>query len=497
VAAGHEGPPSRTAPRRVVVIGGGITGLTTAHRLLSTARQKGAPPFAVTLLEERARLGGNIQTERSGGFVIDGGPDSFVIARPHATALCRELGLGDRLISTTERNRRVLVRHGGVLHPLPEGVVLTIPTRVLPLVKSKLFSWPGKARMGLDLLLRRGSAADPSIGEFIRRRLGQEALDRLAAPLLGGIYAGDVDGLSLRSTFPQLLEMEQKYGSLIRGALAQRAALAHGRAQGGPPASPFHSLLGGMGELIDALAASIEKAGGDLRLGARVEAIGRAPSAQNGSSGSSSRLAVRVATAGGSESLEADEVVVTTPAYVAADALAELDGELAAELRRIPYVSTATIALGYARADVPHALDAVGLIIARGEPRRALAATFISSKWVGRAPEGTVLLRIFVGGHRDPAAVALGDDDLVTLAREELGALLGVRARPITARVFRFERSNPQPVVGHGERVRTLRGIASRHPGLHLAGAAFDGVGIPDCVRQAGDVAARIVARSA
>jgi oxygen-dependent protoporphyrinogen oxidase len=471
-----------SAPRRVVIVGGGITGLTAAYRLLRAGRDAAGAPLAVTLLEARARLGGNIQTERRDGLVLDGGPDAFVAARPDATALCKELGIGDRLVGTIEKNRKVYIRQDGVLHPLPEGLVLAVPTRVLPLAKSRLFSWPGKARMGLDLVLpRRRSPHDESVGHFIRRRLGQEALERLAEPLLGGIYAGNVDTLSLRATFPQLLELEEKHGSLIRGALAQRAA--HKPRPGAPAASVFTAPLGGMGELVDTLARTVGELGGEIRVGAEVSAITR---------GEGARFAVRVQ--GSDAAIPADDVLVCTPAFVAADALDGLDRELTGRLRQIPYVSTATVIVGYARADVPHPLDASGVIIPKGEGRRALAATFVTSKWPGRAPADMALIRIFVGGHRDPGVVTLGDDELLALARAELEALIGVRARPLLGRIFRYVRANAQPAIGHGDRLQKMRALTAAHPGLHLAGAAFDGVGIPDCVRQATEAARNIVA---
>jgi oxygen-dependent protoporphyrinogen oxidase len=474
-------------PRRILVVGGGVTGLTVAYRLVQASREgaaEGRRPLAVTLVEERPRLGGNIRTERRDGFVIDGGPDAWVAAKPNATQLCRELGLGDRIIETTERNRRVYVRRGGALHPLPEGVVLTVPTRVVPFALTPLLSMRAKARMALDLVLpRRRDEGDESLGHFIRRRLGREALEQLAEPLLGGIYAGDVEALSIRSTFPQLAAMEERHGSMILGAIAQRRA--QGEAPSGAPKSAFHSLRGGVGELIDALAAAVQAGGGEVRAGVKVDAIAPAAGALAGAP----RFEIRLA---GGPPLLADDVVVAAPAHAAADMVSGLDLEIGAALRLVPYTSTATVLLAYRRADIAHPLDAVGLIIPRTEHRRALAATFASSKWEGRAPEGAALLRVFVGGHRDPEVLLGGDDDLVALAREELAALIGLRAEPIFARVFRFERASAQPVVGHAERVRALRRRAARHPGLHFAGSAFDGVGIPDCVRQATDVARTI-----
>jgi len=477
------------SPRRVVVVGGGVTGLVVAHRLLGGQKGERA---SVTLLEAKPRLGGNIQTERDNGFVIDGGPDSFVVAKPYATDLCKELGLGERLIVTTAKNRRVYIPRRGELHVLPEGVVLTVPTRFLPFAKTRLFSAQAKARMALDLVLppRDKGLGDESIGGFVRRRLGDEALEILGDPLLGGIYAGDVDTLSIRSTFPQLAELEDRHGSLIRGALAERKK--KGR-QSGPPPSPFHSLLGGMGELIEALARRIEQAGGVIRVGAPVVAVERVSGSEAGGD-KPARWVVRYEAPGGDvESIEADDVVMAAPAHAAKRAVEGFDGDLASLLGGIPYLSTATVVLAYARPDVPHPLDAVGVVIPKDERRRILAATFISSKWTGRAPQDAALVRVFVGGHRDPGALAASDEELISLAREELGTLIGVRATPLLARVFRYEQANAQPLVGHRDRVRRIRELARRHPGLHFAGAAFDGVGIPDCVRQANEAAAAVL----
>lgn len=470
--------------RHIAVIGGGVTGLTVAYRLLSSPKRAG---LSVTLIESKPRLGGNIVTERRDGFVIDGGPDSFVVAKPQATALCKELGLGDRLIGTTEKNRRVYLLRHDQLHSLPEGLVLAVPTKFAPFAQSPIFSWPEKVRMGLEPLVpqRSPDQGDESIGSFIRRRLGQQALDILAEPLMGGIYAGDVEKLGIRSTFPQLAELEDKHGSLIRGALAQRRPTT-------PEASPpttFHSLEGGMGELIGALEVAIRKAGGEIVLGAPIQSL--APPRER----TAGRWTVRFGETGASEqTLAVDGLVMCTPAHVASAVCGRFDVELGEMLQRIPYLSTATVVFAFPKSAVPHPLDAVGVIIPKDERRRILAATFISSKWEHRAPDGMVLMRVFVGGHRDPSRLASTDDELVTVGREELARLLNIRAEPLFSRVFRYERANAQPVVGHAQQVQRIRQRAERHPGLWFAGAAYDGVGIPDCVRQAND-AAEVVLR--
>lgn len=461
---------------RVIIVGGGVTGLTLAYRLTKLGR-------AVTLIEARPTLGGNIRTERADGFVIEGGPDSFVAAKPEAAALCRELGLGDRLIGTTAANRRVYVSKAGRLVPLPEGVVLGIPTELRPLITTPVFSWKAKLRMGLDLILpkrRRALSDDESVGGFIRRRLGDDALADLIEPLLGGIYAGDVDALSLRSTFPQLARYEEEHGSLIRAVVATRA---RARAAAGAHPSPFLSLAGGMGELIDALETSLRAAGADLRTDTSLLAIDRP---QQGG------FDVTVRGPDGEAVLHADEVALAIPAHAAARALGQLDPLLEDGLVRTPYVSTATASLGFDASQVAHRLDAVGAIFPKGEGHRILAATFSSSKWAGRAPEGRVLMRVFFGGHANEAILASTDEELIAVAREELGALLGISGSPAIARVFRYPRSNPQPIVGHAERLRDLRRRAPA--GLHFLGAPFDGIGIPDCVRQAEELARQLCA---
>jgi oxygen-dependent protoporphyrinogen oxidase len=476
--------------QRVVVLGGGITGLTAAYRLL----QRGQGAVEVTLVESRTRLGGNIVTDRHGGFIIDGGPDAFLLTKPHATQLCRDIGLGDRLIQTVERNRRVYLQRHGRLHSLPEGLMLTVPTRLLPFVRTPLVSWKGKARVALDLVLpSRADTQDESLAHFVRRRLGREVLDAIAEPLLGGIYAGDIHALSLQSTFPQLAELERKHGSLIRGALVEAAGgtKRDERRTDEQPRSPFYSLLGGMGELVDTLGERITRAGGTVHTGTLATSITNG-GAFLGNRGP--RLSVDLVDAAGArETVPADSVVVAIPAHAAAGVVEPMDPELARMLRSVLYLSTATVALGYAEADIRHPLDALGLLVPASEQRRMLAATFVTSKWAGRAPSRTVLLRVFVGGHREPTVLNHTDEALIALAKDELATVLGIHARPMISRVFRHEHANPQPIVGHADRVRVMRTRAAAIPGLYLAGAGFDGVGIPDCVRQGEDVAAQIL----
>lgn len=467
-------------PLEVVIAGGGITGLATAFRLLERAGDR----VRVTVLEADERLGGKIHTERRDGLVFDGGPDAFVTTKPHATQLCRDVGIGDRLLETMPENRRVYVHQRGKTFHLPEGLLLAVPTRFWPLVKSPLFSWPGLARMGLDLVLppMKGDE-DESISSFLGRRLGQEAVDRLGDPLLGGIYAGDPSKLSIRSTFPQLLELEQKHGSLVRGAMAMRARAPK---RTGPPPSPFHSLRGGMATLPEAVADRVRALGGTIRTRTRIEAIARTEGG-----------AFRVSTTGpgGAAELLADELVLTTPARVSAELLRPISGRAAEELASIAYVSTATCLMAFPRSAVPHPLDAVGVLFPKTPDRRALALTFVTSKWEGRAPEGTVVMRVFLGGYAQGQVAHLPDDELVAIAREELRELLGITEPPTTYTIFRWLDASPQPWVGHEAKMARMREAVAEVPGLSVAGAVIDGVGIPDCARQAQSVASSILAK--
>lgn len=464
--------------RRVVVIGGGITGLATAHALVTGAEKRGVA-VEVTLLERSDRVGGSIRTIRRDGYTIDAGPDSWVASKPQATALAKDLGLESELMPTIEATRRVYIAWKGGLHPLPEGLVLAVPTQVMPMVKTPLFSLAGKARMGLEPLVPRrefGPDDDESIGDFVTRRLGREMTERLAAPLLGGIFAGDATEISIRATFPQFVEMEKKHGSLVVAMRAARKAM--GASSGKPPPSAFLSLKGGVGTLVDALAKSL---GDRIRKGARVARISRADAG---------RWRVEVE---GAEAIVADDVVVAAPSHAAVEALRGVDAELERELGAIQYASTATVFLAYERADVKHPLDAVGFLVPRPLGRPILAATWASSKWEHRAPEGGVLMRAFFGGAWGEELLAKSDEELVETARGELGALMGLEAKPLFSQVFRFVRASPQPKVGHLGRVARIRARLGALGGLHIAASGFDGVGIPDCVRQGNDVATAIL----
>jgi protoporphyrinogen/coproporphyrinogen III oxidase len=466
-------------PLRVVVVGGGIAGLAAAHRLVELARD-GARPLDLVLLEAGDRLGGTIRTERAEGYLLEGGPDSFISEKPWALALAERLGLGPELRRTDDRFRRTYVVRGRRLEPLPDGFLLLAPTRVGPVLRSRVFSWRGKLRLGLDLVLpRRRGTGDESLGSFVRRRLGREALERVAQPLVGGIYTADPDRLSLAATMPRFLALEQEHRSLVLGL--RRAARA-GETAGASGArwSLFVTLAEGMETLVAALARRLPH--GTARL--RTPATAVAPAADGW----------RVHLPDGSR-LPADGVVLAGPAPRMAALVRAAEPGLAGLLDGVAYASSATVALAYPRAAVGHPLDGFGFVVPRVEGRAALACTFSSVKYPGRAPEGAVLLRVFIGGALQADLLERDDQALARLAHDDVAPLLRIAGAPVLARVWRHPRAMAQYEVGHLDRVAAIEARLEALPGLAVAGAAYRGVGIPDCVRS-GEAAAELLTSS-
>jgi oxygen-dependent protoporphyrinogen oxidase len=451
----------------VIVIGGGIAGLAAAYELQRLG-------LHVRLLEAAPRLGGAILTERFDGWVIDGGPDSLLVQKPAAVALCRELGLGDRLQSTIEP-RIAYVLRDGELHAIPEGSFLGFPIRVSALARSSLISLGGKLRMALEVMVpRREHVDDESIAAFVRRRFGAEAVDYLAEPLLAGIHAGDVEMLSLRALFPRLLQAEKDTGSVIRALRALKMQPAAGGA--------FVSLPGGIGELVDAVAGALQA--GTAVLAARVTQLHRAG------------IYVVDSAAG---RFEARAVILAVPAYAAASLLRGLDTTLAALCDAIPYASTATVAFGYHREQVGHPMQGSGFVVPRVERSPLLAATWVTSKWPGRAPPDCALIRGFLGGGRDPSRLDRPDQELIDAVREELESILDLNGPPIFSRLFRWPRQSPQYQVGHLDRVAAIDQRIASISGVFLTGSGFRAIGIPDCIadgRQIAAAAAQYVARA-
>ncbi len=470
--------------RRVVIVGGGITGLATAHAL-----EKATGPSQVRIVEAGPHLGGNLVTVRHNGFIIDGGPDSWVASKPHATRLAREVGLGDELIGTRPDTRKVYIVWQKKLHAMPDGLVLGIPTEMRPFLDTELLGYDAKLRAGLDLVVPRRSFhgdEDESIAGFVSRRLGTDVAERIVNPLLGGIFAGDAQSLSVRACVPQLVEAEAKYGSLIRAMrelkAARRAAAGDvPRGEDGAPVvepSAFLSLKRGVGDLVTNVAHRLRNA--EVLTSTSARRIVRTPDG---------KWAVETAT----ETIVADAVALTLPAYGAARVVEELDPGLASMLREIEYVSTATVFLAYKKFDVRNPLDAVGFLVPRAENRPILACTYVSSKWDHRAPAGQALLRVFVGGAGNEHLLERDDEALSRMAREQILDLLGIDRPPMFSKVFRFDHASPQPHVGHLARMDRLFRRLARWPSLYIGGNGYVGTGIPDAIKQGEEIAARIM----
>jgi len=434
----------------VVIIGGGIAGLAAAFEL----RGRG---LSVRVLERAARPGGVIVTEQFDGWTIDSGPDSLLVQKPAAVTLCRELGIADRLVPTLTPRTAFVLREGQ-LHAITEGSFLGFPITLGALARSRLFSLAGKARMAGEVLTpRRTSDEDESIAAFVGRRFGREAVDYLADPLLAGIHAGDVDRLSIGALFPRLVDAERRSGSVIRALRA-----LHVRPS---PQGAFVSLPGGTGELADTLARAL--APGTVITDARVTGLSQSATYAIDST------AVRV---------RARSIVLAVPAYVTGLLLRPIDSTLADLCEAVPYASTATVAFGYRRDQVSHPLRGTGFVVPRTEGLALLAGTWVSSKWPGRAPNGHVLLRGYLGGGRDPHRLEAADQELLDAAQKELAELLGISGAPLFTRLYRWTRQSPQYEVGHLQRVADIERRLTALPGLFITGSGFRAIGIPDCI---------------
>lgn len=464
--------------RDVIVVGGGISGLAAAHRLTELGRA-GPSGFRVTLLEASDRLGGVIATESAGDLLMELGPDSCITDKPAALRLCERVGLAERLVAPQHGGSKLYTVHRQELTPLPEGFLLMAPTRVGPVLRSPLFSWRGKLRMALEPVLpRRSRGGDESLASFVRRRLGSEVLERVAQPLIGGIYASDPEALSLAAAMPRFPEMERDHGSVVLGTRRAQERRARAEGETGARWGLFVSIDGGMEVLVRGIADALGPEA--PRLGARVRELSWDPGAR------------RWRAAAGSDRFEADAVVCALPAFAAADVLAALDGELARELKSIPFSSTATVNLAYRRSDIAHPLDGYGFVVPHAERRTVTACTFSSVKYAGRAPKDVALLRCFAGGALQPHLLDQPDSVLEAQVREDLEALLGVSGAPTLCRTARYPDGMPQYNVGHLERVERIEARLERFPALALAGKSYRGVGIADCVHSGERAAERI-----
>ncbi len=445
----------------VAIVGGGISGLSTAYYLSKAG-------ISSTLIEARPRLGGVIQTEHIQNCVVEAGPDSFISVKPWAMDLIRELGLESEVIGSNDGERVTYIRRRKRLVPLPDGVQMLVPTKVWPMVATPLVSWPTKIRMGLEYLRRPRSQPcdDRSVAEFVEEHYGREAVDYLAEPLLAGIYGGDPAELSVSSVLPRFVDLESRYGSLTRGVLSERSR------QNGPRQPLFRTLRKGLGSLVDAL----WKATGRTSV---VHGTVKAMEPLRGG--------YRLRIAG--EWLTADHVVLACEAHQAALLTPVVDGRCAELLASIGYNSSITIALGFERNAVRDQMRGFGFLVPKRERRQLLACTWVGNKFPDRVPETLALLRCFAGGD---SAMAESDDALLFAMRQEVREIAGVRAQPVFGEVFRWPRSMAQYTVGHGQRIAELESRLAALAGLHVAGNAYHGIGVPDCVRMGKQAAERI-----
>jgi len=477
--------------RRVVIVGGGITGLAAAYYVEKTAKDAGIE-VAVTLVEREPRLGGKVGTDRIGDFVVEWAPDSFVTYKPWGVQLCREIGIregadaGDaELIPPSIRGFYMLI--GGKLHKMPEELIgLTLST-IKGLWRAPFLTLGGKVRASVEGMIRPvRRSKDESLAAFMRRRFGTEFAKKFAEPLMAGIYAGQPENLSMAAIYPTYFEMERKYGSMSRAIveMSRRRQVEKSASKSGetnPSGSAFFvSIRGGMQVLIDRLAGNVSRI--DMRVGTSVESLAPQPDGAFAASLSSG------------ESIAGDAVLLATPAYATAQLLAPFAPESADELTKIQYASTAVVSLAYRRDDIGHPLNGSGFLVARDEPFPVSGCTWTSSKWANRAPDGAVLIRAFMGfSGSGPNVEEATEEYLAKTAHAALAPLLDIKAEPILAKTYRWLKAMPQYEVGHVERLSKIEAALAAHPNVVLAGAAYRGVGIPDCVRQAKDAAEKVV----
>ena len=467
----------------MAVLGGGITGLSAAFYLLKLAEERGEA-VEVTVLEGSGRLGGRVNTLRRDGFVIERGPDSFLARKLPMIRLAEELGLVGELTGTNPQAKKTYISRDGRLVPMPQGLVMGVPSDGDKFMQTELVSEQGKLRALRETeLAEEANPGDEPVGAFLERRMGREMVERVFEPLLAGIHAGDLYKLGLRATFPQFKRMVEEHGSLIAGTRAAQLAAEAAKAEGGAaapqgtpelPASVFLTFKNGLSTVIEALEQWIRANGGNIRLGARVMEIERPGSAAEGAY----RLRLSDGTA-----CEADQVLVTLPAYVAEELLKPHTDVTA--LSAIRYVSVANVVFGYNAEGFGHDLDGSGFLVPRGEKRLITASTWTSAKWRHTAPEGKRLIRCYVGRAGDEQGVELDDEAMIAAVRRDLRDLMGLEAAPEFAEITRLRHSMPQYPVGHAGAIADFRAeLARRLPGVYATGAAFEAVGLPDCVAQ-------------
>ena len=458
--------------KKIAIVGGGISALACAVDL----KEKG---FDFTLFEKESSVGGKLFTEKIDGFTVEGGPDSYLPEKIWSVQLIKKVGLAGKMLCSNDERKGTFIYSGGRLHPLPEGVMLMVPTMIMPLVRSSLISWSGKIRMGMELFVPpRKDRKDESLAEFVTRRLGRECLEKIAEPLVAGIHTSNPDNMSVLATFPRFVEMERKSGSLIKSMVAAMKKMEP-QNPSGPKMTYFMSMKGGMQELVQGCVSYV---GAErIRTGTAVVAVEKKESGY--------RL-----TFGDGSTADFDAVVLATPSYVTKEIIGGMDEELCGRLSAIEWSSSATISLAFRKEDIKKPLPGFGFIVPRVENRRINACTWSSIKWSYRAPDDTVLVRSFVGGGHHEELVSLGDKELLATVREELREMIGIKAEPVFSKVYRWFKGMPKYTVGHLERIAAIDEKLKGHKGLFLIGCSYRGIGMGDCVKSGFDAAAAIAA---
>jgi len=457
---------------RIAIIGGGISGLTAAFTL-EDQRRAGALEY--TLYESSPHLGGVLRTEHIDGCIVEAGPDSFITEKPWAADLCRTLGLGDQLIGSNDADRITYILVRGRLIPMPDGLMFMVPTKILPTGFSPLFSWTTKLRMAQELFHPPHAAnGDESVASLVERHYGAEMVERLADPLLSGVYGGEAASLSVRAVLPRFAEMERTHGSLGRAMLAARKKMP--RSPNKPATPLFTSLKNGMEQLIETLVPHLNQ--DSLITNAPVQSIEPRTGGWSISAG-----------------LKSDHfnaVIVALPALAAAKVLSTCSPELSSELAAIGYSSSITVGLGYDREVRQSLPPGFGFLVPRSEGKRLLAATFVHNKFPHRAPDDRALLRCFFAGSIAENIWQLSDDAIIAIVRNELQQIVGLRAAPLFARVYKWKSAMAQYGVGHLERLDRIERLRQQFAGLALAGNGFRGIGVPDCVRSGSEAAKQV-----
>ncbi len=466
-------------PVRTVVVGGGITGLAAAHRLIELSTESGTDS-SVLLVESSPRLGGQIRTEHHDRYLLECGPDTLVTSKPAGVSLCERLGLGDEIAGVEARRHGVQILHDGRLIRLPQGLAMLAPAGLAAVLRSPVFSWSGKMRMAAEryVPVRPESVRDESLASFVTRRFGREVAERVAEPIIASLYTADADKLGLGTAMPRLLEMERRYGSITKAfqvARRKHREIAQGKHSGTYAQAAY--LRGGFEKIVERL---VERIGSEqIRTGVRVDSIAR----DSVTGLWSVRLADGVV-------VNAESVILTCPAHSAAGVVGDLDGDLSAHLEALEYASCATVNLVYRRDAIDLPDDSFGFFVPRAEPVPLLACSFVSEKFEGRVPDDSVLLRAFVGGARNPEQLDAGDDEIERRTHDALTSFMEIRQPPVFASTSKMERSMPQYEVGYTDTIESMRKQLARHPGLSIAGTSLGAFGLPDCIASGESAAA-------